>query len=448
MTKKEYRATFSIGLIYAIRLIGLFMILPVFAPYAQNLIGSTPSLVGLAIGAYGLTQASLQIPMGLFSDRIGRKRVIILGLLVFAAGSIFAGMATSIHGVILGRLMQGGGAIGSTLSASIADLTRDEHRTKAMAMIGITIALSFFIAMLLGPILEAHIQVSGLFWLAGTMAIVGIFITLIAVPNAHHPCFHCDSETIPNQLKAMINQSELFSLDVGVFILHAILASCFIALPITILPLIKAADIAQWVLYLPVLILSFIVMIPWIIVSEKKRMLKQNLLLAVLAIGLSQLGLWELNDSLIGIAICLFVFFAAFSFLEATLPSLVSKIAPAGLKGTAMGAFSTSQYLGMFFGGAVGGLFLKHHDIPSLFLFGLLLAIIWIIVAANMKQPRYVSTQIVHIGPKTEVEINRLKHLLNDVPGVTEVAVMKGDEAAYLKVDKSIFKPEILDQIL
>lgn len=448
MTSNEYRATISLATVYAIRLIGLFMILPVFAPYAQKLTSSTPALVGLALGVYGLTQASLQIPFGMLSDRLGRKPVIILGLLIFAAGSILAATTTSIHGMILARLLQGGGAIGSTLSASVADLTRDENRTKAMAIIGVVIAFSFFIAMLLGPVLVSHLQVSGIFWLATALAGAGILITLVAVPKSRHPCFHCDSETIPDQLKTIINHSELFILDIGVFLLHAILAACFIALPIILLEKTQITTDDQWMLYAPVLAASFLVMVPWIMWAEKKRRLKENLLVAILIIALSQLGLWELYDHIIGIGVCLFLFLSAFSFLEATLPSLVSKIAPIRLKGTAMGAFSTAQYLGIFFGGTVSGLPLKHHNIQSLFLFGLLLAIIWLITAASMNQPRYVSTKIVHIGPKTDAEMKRLRHLLMDVPGVVEAALVKGDEAAYLKINKTIFKEDILKQIL
>ncbi len=448
MTPKEYRATISLASIYAIRLIGLFMLLPVFAPYAQHLTGSTPALVGLALGVYGLTQAGLQIPFGMLSDRIGRKPIIILGLLIFGAGSLLAAFTTTIEGMIVARLLQGGGAIGSTLSASVADLTLDENRTKAMAIIGIVIALSFFVAILLGPTLVSDLHVSGLFWLASVLAGAGILITLFAVPSIQHGCFHCDSETIPTQFKTILNHSELFVLDVGVFLLHAILATCFIALPMTLLGATKLGVNHQWMIYAPALIASMIVIIPWIIISEKKRALKQNLLIAITLIAISQLGLWEFYNSLVKTGISLFLFFAAFGFLEATLPSLISKIAPANLKGTAMGVFSTAQFLGIFFGGIISGLPLKHHDIHSLFLFGALLAIIWLIVAANMKQPRYLSTKIVHIGSKTDAEIKRLRSLLMDVPGVVEVAIMKGDEAAYLKVNKGIFKDDILKQVL
>lgn len=447
MTLTEYRAILSLSLVYAVRLLGLFIILPVFTPFAQGLIGSNPLLIGVALGAYGLTQAFLQIPFGVLSDRWGRKPVIAMGLCLLAAGSAIAAVANTITGVILGRLLQGSGAIGSTIAALLADLTHEENRSKAMAIIGISVAISFFIAMILGSVLSSRYSVKGIFWLTAILALVAILILFTLVPKVRRYSFHADTQTIPKQLKTIIDHSELFIFDISIFISHAILICTFLALPVL---LVKSVDLQaqkQWALYLPVLLISSTVAFSLVVFSERRRFLKQGVLLAIVAIGVAELLLSQLYDVMWGLAGSLTLFFTAFSFLEAVLPSLVSKTAPAGLKGTAMGIFGSAQFLGFFVGGAMGGWLLKHHEMDGIFLFTTLLAIIWLLIAANMKQPRYLATHIVHIGSKSEAQLRRLKLQLAELPGVVDVALFIGDQSAYLKVDQSIFKPASLEEI-
>jgi MFS family permease len=380
----EKRATISLSLIFAFRMLGLFMVLPVLSLYAHNLIGATPALIGFALGSYGLTQACLQLPLGMLSDKIGRKRVITGGLLVFIAGSIVCALSHTMAGLIMGRALQGAGAIGATLIAFIADLTREETRTKAMAIVGVTIGLSFAIAMIAGPVLSSLIGVSGIFWLTALLGLIGIGILFTLVPTPTHCEFHRDVETLPALLISTIKDLHLVRLYAGIFTLHAILTASFVVLP----PLLQeAAGLEahrQWLLYLPVLLLAFVSMIPCIIFAEKYHRLKPVFVSSVALIALSQGALWEWHGHYLGVAFCLYGFFTAFTFLEASLPSLVSKTAPRGSKGTAMGVYSTAQFLGIFAGGSLAGLLYGRYGASSVFLMSLLLAIIWLIIAIKM----------------------------------------------------------------
>lgn len=436
MSPKAYRATASLASIYAFRMLGLFMVLPIFVPYAHQLTGSTPVLIGLAIGIYGLSQALLQIPFGMLSDRFGRKRIISIGLILFAIGSVVAALATSIEGMIIGRLLQGTGAIGSTLTALLADLTPEEHRTKAMAMIGMTIGLSFFVAMFLGPLLNTWIGVSGIFWLTTILALIGIVFNYSIVPTPEKLQFHRDTETIPAKMRLILSNSQLLRLDFGIFAAHAILMGCFIALPMIFLQRAGLPSDKQWQVYLPVLILAFIAMFPCIMIAEKKRCMKQAFCLAILVLGLSQLGIWFFDHSIIGIAVCLFLFFTVFSFLEASLPSLVSKIAPPEYKGTAIGVYASAQFLGIFFGGAIGGWIYKLGHVNDILLYAALLALIWLLIAISMKQPPYVSSKMVKIKPLNTATAKNLSDQLLQVPGVHTAAVIPGEDVVYLKIDK------------
>lgn len=392
ITMAELRATFALSAILSTRLLGLFMILPVFSLYANKLNGNTPLLLGIALGIYGLFQALFQMPFGILSDKIGRKPVITAGLLIFAVGSIIAAMSKSIHGVIIGRALQGAGAIGSTITAYIADLTRVEHRTKAMAILGMTIGLSFTAAMVLGPIINAWVQITGIFWFTAALALCSILLLWTGVPTTISHVATLSAEPKPKLFKAVLFDPDLLRLDFGVFILHSILTASFIAIPLLLQSLQSSPAQAQWHIYLITLILSFIIMMPLIIVAEKRKKLKLALVGSILLIILAETLLFKFPFSLLNIAGSLVIFFTAFNVLEASLPSLIAKIAPSNTRGTAMGIFSSSQYFGIFIGGAVGGWIWQHfHSISAIFLFCILMAVLWLGVALRTK-----TTQIPH----------------------------------------------------
>ncbi|OGT30875.1 MAG: MFS transporter [Gammaproteobacteria bacterium RIFCSPHIGHO2_12_FULL_35_23] len=439
MTRTEQIITLSLASIYAFRMLGLFMILPVFAVYASTLQLATPFLVGQALGIYGLTQALLQIPFGMSSDHLGRKPVIFFGLILFALGSILAALSHSIEGIIIGRALQGAGAIGSTITALLADLIPDEERLKAMSVIGMTIGLSFIIAMILGPLLTGMIGVPGIFWLTAVLALLGMIILSTLVPTPKRLLLHRDTEPVLNQFTKILTNLELLRLDAGILILHASLTAMFIVIPSILLqnniPLAK-----QWVIYLPVLILAFMCMMPFIIIAEKKRCLKETFIGAIIILIITQGLLWLFHFNVVMIAIILIFFFAAFTFLEASLPSLIAKISPAGNKGTAMGVYSSSQFLGIFIGGVVGGSIVHYFNFKQVFMFGTLLGISWLLFAITMKSPRYLSSKVITIGLLKDRESAKvLQTKLLTIKGIIDVLVCPDEGVAYLKIDNTLF---------
>lgn len=392
LSTSEKQAACSLAAIFALRMLGLFMIVPVFSLYAHTLHNTTPFLIGVAMGCYGLTQALLQIPFGLWSDYIGRKPVIALGLVIFAIGSIIAATSHGIWGIIIGRSLQGAGAVGSATSALLADLTRDEQRTKAMAIIGITIGLSFFLAMILGPVISSWSGVPSIFWLSTLLALVGLFILFRCVPTATNstrkgdrrsPLHHV--ETIPTRFITVLQQPELLRLNFGILILHALLTASFIVLPIALQNYAHLAEKQQWHVYLPALLLAFITMLPFIRLSEKKTYLKLLFLSAISLLVCAEILLWLLHHSAITITLGLWLFFTAFTVLEALLPSTVSKLAPAQQKGTALGVNSCCQFLGIFLGGSLGGWLYSALQINGVLLACTLLAAVWLLFASKMR---------------------------------------------------------------
>ncbi|HEY6044209.1 MAG TPA: MFS transporter, partial [Nitrosospira sp.] len=337
MSPTEMRATVGLASIYGLRMLGMFIILPVFAFYAEQLPGgSNYTLVGIALGAYGLTQAILQIPFGWLSDRYGRKPVIYGGLILFAIGSFIAASATDIYGVIFGRIIQGAGAISAAIMALAADLTREEHRTKAMATIGMTIGATFALSLIVAPALNRLIGVPGIFIMTGVLALLAMVVVSRIVPNPAISRFHSDTEASAGRFQNVLRDGELLRLDFGVFALHAVLMALWLVVPLSLRTSGLAAD-QHWQVYLPVLLLSMVLVIPAIIYGEKKAKLKQVFVTSVAVLLISQAMLAYTFNSLWGTATALLVFFAAFNLLEATLPSLISKIAPVGAKGTAIG---------------------------------------------------------------------------------------------------------------
>ena len=444
MTSSEIRSTMSLSTIFAMRMMGLFMIYPVFSVYAENLHGVTPLTIGLALGVYGLSQAIFQIPFGMLSDRIGRKPVITAGLLIFALGSAIAAMSDSIHGVILGRILQGAGAVGSTILAMIADLTREEHRTKAMAMLGMTIGGSFAMALVLGPVLNGYIGVHGIFWLTAVLALTGELVLIAVVPRPAKVSLHRDAEPVPALFRKVLTDGQLLRLDFGVLSLHAILTANFVALPITLRDSAGLDVQHQWYLYLPVLAAAVLIMVPFIILAEKRRKIKPVFLGAILALAGAELALIEWHHSLVGTTAALIVFFAAFTLMEASLPSLISKVVPPDAKGAAMGVYSSSQFLGIFIGGTTGGWVYGRHGLEGVFVFTALLALVWFLFAVTMKKPGFLTSHLINIGQINEAEANDLAIRLTRIRGVTEVIVVASEGTAYLKVDSKTLDEEAL----
>jgi len=442
MTSTENRAVLSLAGIFSLRMLGLFMIYPVFAVYGKQLAGATPTTIGLALGVYGLAQALLQIPYGMLSDRVGRKRMITIGLLIFALGSVVAALSGSIYGVIIGRILQGAGAVGSTLLALNADLTSPENRTKAMAMIGIIIGVSFALAMVLGPVLNAWIGVSGIFWFTALLALSGIVVLHTIVPQPVDIRSHRDTQAVPKLFKRVLRDGQLLRLDFGIFALHLILTASFLALPGVLHSAAGLKVHDQWMLYLPVLVVSVIIMIPLIIIGEARHKMKPVFLVAIVVLGLSQLGLWAWHSDLADFAVLLTLFFAAFNLMEASLPSLISKAAPADAKGTAMGVYSSSQFFGIFVGGTLGGWVLGAGGAGAVFLFAAAVALAWFMVAMTMPSPRYVKSYMLNISAADTQDPQGLCVRLKQLPGVVEAVVVPEDGVAYLKVDSETVDEE------
>ncbi len=385
MTARERRASASLAAIFALRMLGLFLVLPVFALEAAHYPGGDdPALIGLAMGIYGLTQGLLQIPYGLASDRLGRKRVIVTGLLVFALGSFVAALSGSLHGLIIGRALQGAGAISAAVTALLADQTRDEVRTKAMALVGASIGLMFALSLFLAPLLVAHIGLPGLFTLTGTLALVGVAIVIWAAPP--EPRQHKDQPR--GKLSEVLTHAGLLRLDAGVFILHAVQLAMWIGIP----ALLVQAGLPKnehWWVYLPAVLASFVVMGATLFPLERRGYLRAVFLTAIGGVALVQLGLlWAVDAPHIAwLAFLLFVFFCGFNVLEATQPSLASRIAPPHARGAALGVYNTLQSLGFFAGGAAGGWLVKAHGLPALFTACGVAMVVWLVVAWPMQAP-------------------------------------------------------------
>jgi len=384
MSSDEKRAGVSLAAVFALRMLGLFLILPVFAIYAKELpSGNDVALVGIALGAYGLTQACLQIAYGAASDRFGRKPVIVFGLIVFVIGSFVAAFAGDIYIVIAGRVLQGAGAISAAVTALAADLTREQHLTKVMAMIGSSIGLVFAISMVGAPLLFVSIGMPGIFALTGILALLAIFVVIRVVPAApavpRQPTWQSFVEVLAHR--------QLLRLNFGVFALHLMLTAMWVLLPAELISTGGLPVAEHWKVYLPALLLSFVIMVPAIIIAERFSRMKLIFNAAIVLLLLVQFGFGLFSAGLYGLAFWLTLFFVAFNILEATQPSLISRIAPPHAKGAALGVYNTTQALGLFLGGVFGGVLAKYAGPGAVWAGGAALALVWLMLGLSMSIP-------------------------------------------------------------
>ncbi|WP_372842922.1 MFS transporter [Psychrobacter sp.] len=434
MNSVEKRAILGVGGIFALRMIGLFMIVPVFSVYGDNYTHATPFLIGLAVGIYGLGQAIFQIPMSLAADKFPRKPIIFLGLILFAIGGIIAANATDIYEVIIGRALAGSGAVSAVLMALLADVTREEMRTKAMATMGLTIATSIMLAFAFGPLLVGSLGISGLFWLTAGFAVLAMLL-LLFVPTPLRVLQHnLDNKSIGQQLATVLKIGDLNRLHIGIFALHLTMTAIFVILPHQLNDVLGLSVRQQGLVYLPLLFIGFAVAIPFIIIAEKKRKMRQ-VFLGAIALMSAALALLALGGQMgVGIILGLLLYFMGFNLLEATIPSWISKRAPVANKATAMGLNSSSQFFGAFVGGAMGGLLLSQ---PNFLAWGILAAIMVaaLLLIIPIAQPPYLSSTTVTI-PK-DINIQDWSRQMLAVDGVDELVVMAKEQVAYLKLDKT-----------
>ncbi|MBX3677103.1 MAG: MFS transporter [Rhodocyclaceae bacterium] len=431
MTRLELRAGLSLASIFALRMLGLFLILPVFAVAARDLPGGQNlTLIGIALGVYGLTQAVLQIPFGMASDRYGRKRVIIIGLLLFAAGSFLAAAAPDIWWTIFGRALQGAGAISAAVTALAADLTREQHRTKVMALIGSSIGMMFALSMVAAPALNALVGLHGIFALTGFLALAAILMVVKVVPDPP-PAEHHDHA--PVGFREVLLNPQLMRLNFGIMTLHFIQMAMFVVVPGAIVATGGLAVSEHWKVYLPVVLASFVLMLPPIFYAERRARVKPVFVGSVLVLLLAQGGFLFGSGKFNALVANLVVFFVVFNILEASLPSLVSRIAPPQAKGTALGIYNTTQSLGLFLGGALGGVLAHQFGAAGVFGVGIALALIWLVIAVTMQAPLTVALREFFIQP--HVDIEKLREQLAGLPGVREAVVEPEKRMAYLKVN-------------
>ncbi len=443
----ERRAAASLSLVYATRMMGLFLLLPVMSILGQELHGATPLLIGVALGIYGLFQAVLQIPFGMMSDRFGRKRVIYAGLALLVIGSVVAAMSESIWGVIVGRALQGAGAISAAVMALAADLSRDDQRTKMMAIIGASIGLSFVLSIMLGPVLMSWLGLSGIFVAIATTGLLSALLVRFTVPDLpdanrlHNRDFSADV----HQLGRVIKNPELLRLDIGILLLHLLITATFVCVPLGLLERGIAPD-THWKVYLSACLFSLLIMIPLIGLSEKG--VKRVLVISIIGLAFAEvfIGLTGQNWWLIVLSIG--IFFGFLNVLESMLPTLVSRIAPVACRGSAMGVYSSSQFLGAFIGGVAGGWMVGVIGVAKAHVVLGLLCLCWLLVIRRMIEPARLSSYQLSLPATQTLNEAELEQQLRTVEGVEEVSVNFTDKVAYLKVRKKTLNEQALQDCI
>lgn len=446
MTSTELRASWGLGTVFSLRMLGMFMVLPVLTTYGMALSGASEVLIGIAIGIYGLTQAIFQIPCGLISDKIGRKPLIVGGLLIFAFGSLTAAMSDSIWGIILGRALQGAGAIAAAVMALLSDLTREQNRTKAMAFIGISFGVTFAIAMVIGPIVTHTWGLHALFWSITLLAILAIFITLTVIPTADTHLLNREASIVKGSFSKVLHNSRLLKLNFGIMSLHILLMSNFVALP-QVLEQAGLPASQHWKIYLVTMLISFATVIPFIVYAEKRHRMKQIFIGCVTLLCVAEIILMASGQRLWVLIVGVQLFFMAFNVMEAILPSLISKESPAGYKGTAMGVYSTSQFVGVAIGGILAGWLFGYAGANSVFAASAFIATIWFLVSITMQQPPYVSSLRIALS-EFAIQDPTLEKRIKAQPGIIEVMVIKAEQSAYVKIDTQQTDRYRLEQLI
>jgi len=447
MNPQELRSVMALAGVFGLRMLGLFLILPVFALYADTLKGNTALLTGLAIGAYGLTQAIFQIPFGLLSDKLGRKPVIAAGLLIFAVGSVVAALSDTITGVIVGRALQGMGAIAAAVIALVSDLTREEQRTKAMAMIGMTIGFSFFVALMLGPLLDRSIGVPGIFWLTAVLAMAAIGIVYLVVPDPVSSHAQITRDPLKKQFSGILKDHHLLRLDWGIFSLHLVLTALFVAMPITLVTELGIDRHTHWQVYLPVILLSVVGMLPMVFLTTRKKFIPRIFIVGIVLMLTSELLLLTGSQGSIPIFIFgMLLWFTGFNVLEALMPSLVSRLAPVTNKGAAIGVYNSAEFFGAFLGGALGGLIMGIYGGQGVYLMSAVVLLVWLVIMLPAKPPKLLDTEVIRLSTQMTADIDNIVQKLGNVAGVAEAIVVADQDVIYLKVDREVLDRDALAQ--
>jgi len=447
MSPLELRASLSLASLFALRMLGLFLILPVFAVYARQLPGGdSRTLVGVALGAYGLSQGVLQLPYGMASDRYGRKRVIIIGLVLFAVGSFVAAFARDIYMVIAGRAIQGAGAIAAPVTAFAADITREEHRTKAMAMIGGSIGLTFAVSLVAAPALYSIVGMDGIFSLTGVLSLAAVWVTLSVVPPEPSGPGDATRRWQPGMLGEVLRNVDQLRLNFGIFSLHAMQMAIFVVIPVAMVRYGGLAVTEHWKIYLPVVLGSFVLMAPPLFYAERRGRMKALFLASIVLMLAVECGLAVGYRNLHATIALLLAFFVAFNILEASLPSLVSRVAPSASRGTALGVYNTTQALGLFAGGAAGGWLARHFGDASVFVFGIATVALWLGAALGMRIPGEAVERTFPI--QAEADPTALRNRLLRLRGVRDAAVAPEQRVARLTVYPESFDMDAAKKLI
>lgn len=447
-TSLERRAAVSLSLVYTTRMMGLFLLLPVMSIVGQDLAGATPLLVGFALGVYGLFQALLQIPFGLLSDRYGRKPLIYLGLVLLIVGSLIAAASDSIWGVILGRALQGAGAISAAVIALAADLSRDDQRTKMMAVIGASIGLSFIFSIMLGPVLMTAMGLSGIFMVIAVLGVAALLLVRFLVPEPPPAvALNRDVSVVAGQLLAMVKHPQLLRLDFGILALHFLITATFVCVPLGLIERsIAPAD--HWQIYLVSCLLSLLIVIPLVGFGESRLGVRWVMAISIVGLAVSEFLLGGVNDNWWLVVWSLVVFFGFLNVLESILPSLVSRIAPAASRGSAMGVYATSQFFGAFLGGIFGGWVLGEFGVDAAhFVIGVM-CLGWLLVVRGMQEPAKLVSYKAVLPNAIASQQDALEARVRQLRGVEEVSLLKAEQSIYLKINKKEFDESQFHEVL